>query len=255
MSLLYGNDFQSFSVGDDPPYGDLVRYTGVIDIKVVADSTGLFGQAKSISLPASNALAFPNPIYDGTGAFYQQSSVYQYIKLGNSTDVRGTLIAFGNAHNSIFNNILCGVRILTDGTLGIVADFSSAFTVNTKVSDYSLLCEKWYLVRTDVEFGSALGFITVLSCKVYVNGVSVVNIGTTTTTLAVADFTHLYFNNFTLFGAGANIRMGGLWIYDDIQSSTFYPNPTTPSARLNQGVIELIKKKTLPLGNTRIYEA
>lgn len=260
MGLIYQDNFQSYSLGANPPYGDLEFYaSGGVSSTVVADPAGLFGQTQSINLPADTTLILPAPVFDNTGPFYQQASVFQYIKLLNTTDVRGVLVTFANAHTNIFGGqfvtVLSGVRILSDGTLAIVADLNGPFAPNTVVSDYSLLCSKWYLIRTDISFGSNLGNLQVLSCKVYVNGVVVVQCGITNTANALSEYSSLYFNDFQFLGAGQTLLMGGTSVYDTIQASNFYPNPATPSARLNQGIIELIKKRALPPSNTRIYEA
>ena len=256
MALLYGDNFQSYAAGTNPPYGSLVYFSGVTPIVIFADPAGLFGQSKSLFIPPNNFLALPDPIYDGTGAFYQQCSIYQYIKLNNTTDERGAIFTFSNAHGGT-NEAISGIRILSDGTLGIVGTFSSAFSPNSAVSDYSLLCNKWYLIRVDISFGSNAGFVEVLSCKVYINGVVVVQVSNIVTGIVLAHFTHLYFNNILFCGSGNGLNLGGLWVYDTIQSDTFFPNPGTPFARLNQGVIELIKKRAVRTGgnNTRIYEA
>jgi len=56
MALLYQDDFQSYAVGDPPPYGDLVFLGGVVPASIIADPLGLFGQTKSLSLAANETL-------------------------------------------------------------------------------------------------------------------------------------------------------------------------------------------------------
>jgi hypothetical protein len=253
MSLLYQNNFQSFAIGANPPYGALVSYSGAVS-KIVADSIGLFGQTQSLQLTSTTRLAYPSS--SSPGASFQQASVYQYIKIQAGIDEQGSILAFGNASSGgIVDFTLSGIRILADGTLGIVGDFSNTFAANTKVSDFSLLCEKWYLIRTDISFGTDLSNKLEVTCKVYVNGVVRASIPLTSTSISVASLPSTYWNYLKIGGSGLSINYGGLSIYDTIQADDFFPNPGTPSARVNQGVIELIKRRVLPASNTRIYEA
>lgn len=257
MSLLYQNNFQSYAAGTNPPYGDLVTYSGVIADEVVADSAGLFGQTKSLSLAPTEFLSYPTVPFSG-GPWYQQCTVYQSLKINQYQDEQGTLVQWRNAYGAISDQALSGIRILTDGTIAIVAEFTSSFSPNSAVSDFSFLCEKWYLVRTDISFGTTVsGKLSVISCKVWVNGVVVVQIGLTATTISLTPFDSPYWNFMIFGGGGVGYKTGGISIYDAIPVDTFYPNPGTPKARINQGVIELIRRRTLPAtsGNTRIYEA
>src|SRR5579859_6907352 len=163
MALLYGDNFQSYAVGATPPYGALVTYSGVLGSSIQADSAGLFGQTQSASFPSSEKLAFPNPVYDGSGPFYQQSTIYEYIKLNNYYDEQGEIISFNNAHiPGTFVDNLLGIRIMSDGTIAIVPHNVSAFSAAASVSDYSLLTKKWYLLRIDVTFGMNLTYLEIL---------------------------------------------------------------------------------------------
>lgn len=250
MALLYDDNFQSYSVGQNPPYTNL---SGSASCAIVLG--GIYGDSKSLNIPASSSVIYPIlpfislpdalagvtyadrgvPIYTGFSASFA-------LKLNNSSDPQGQIITVDSLANPYQGAHLAAIRILTDGTIAIVAPAGSAFSAPQAVSDYALHPEAWYWFQVDCQFGASGGNLTA-NMSVTVNGIQVVSSSWNTGT-SVSSFPVAYWNSLQFAGAGNGIEFSRLTIYSTTQTIPSYAHPGSPIARVNQGVIELIKSVT-----------
>ena len=234
MAFIIDDDFQSYTLGQLPPFGNLF-IGGVINPFISNTPQGIFGDTKSVTMPAIDGLIWPVAIPDGTQTPYQQFSFFQGLWLGHQTDQQGTLLRLYNNLNVYNRGNMGNLFVNSDGTLGFSVD-GGAFLY----SNYSMLTEKWYWIQTNISYSTNGSGLVVCDVDVAVNNVSVMS-GTLTSNRRASDFLTLYVNNFTLGGASGGSLMGRLTVSDTILPIGTNPHPGTPVAFVSQGVIELIK--------------
>lgn len=256
--ILYDNDFQSYSIGDTQPFGLLVK-GNVLNSDIIPAVPPLFTDTQGVSIPSlARSLIFPfsDPPDPLTTTFYPDGTVTFAINLTNSTpDQQGTLLNFvstGTVGAGSWFVSICQVRMLSDGTIAITTENNLNYF---GVSDFSCLCNQWYWFQIDVTFSLVTGFIH-YNINIAVNGVDILTKTNVNTGIANGDVNGYPLWDAVAFGGvGQGTILGRVTIYDSRQPKNTYAHVDSPTARLNQGVIELIKRKTLPQGNTRIYEA
>src|SRR5665213_105603 len=241
MALLLDEDFQSYTVGQGPPYGTLLwPYSG--SPSVANSIVGVFGDAKELSMSGADVL-FPVTFLSLSHtlpAFSQFSVFHTLFVQANNSSSAGTLISFNWNDNPFGGVSVAAIQVLPDGTVGISNDIASI--IPNAVSDLAIKQNGWYQFRTDIVF-SNIGSVCYIDCQVYVNGVLWVTYNGPQT-VNFAAITKPYINNVVFGGAGGGSFIGRLAVYDTIQASGFYPHPGTPEARITQGVIELILSAT-----------
>lgn len=246
MSILLDDDFQSYAVGANPPYGNL--YTGNIVAPIIVNSPlGVYGDAKSVQMPSLNgALFWPCPPLSINNSFpaYTEFMIIQaiFVQQDNASSL-GPLLVFNSYLNPFNGFSLAAIQLYADGTIGICGEFFSLGQIPEAISDFSLLQGKWYLIQTNIRFGASAGVVTI-DAEVGVNGVSVVSFSGLTTT-PISGLPATYVNAIQLGGAGGGMFMGRTTFYDTVQPMGTFPHPGTPESRVSQGVIELILSPTL----------
>jgi hypothetical protein len=244
MPVLIDDDFQTYSVGANAPFGPYasggsLAGIGVVAAVVVNTPVGVFGDVKSVKTPAVQCLQFPSASVQNTAPYYQQFSVYQAFQIGsaNGTSENGVVLSFQNLNQPFSGAALATLKIFGDGTL--------AFTTENElycyaVSDFSLLIGQWYFFRIDISF-SVLGSGNFgYTCTWYVDGIAQLSVTNNDTGIASAGFPYSYVNAIVMGGAGGGGYIGRTTVYSTIQAAGFYPHPGSPVARVTQGVIELM---------------
>jgi hypothetical protein len=252
MALLYDDNFQGYTLGQHPPYANL---SGSSSVAIVAG--GAYGDTYGLSIPANAGVTYPilpsitlpqaqaGVTYTSLGVpSYSALSASFSLKLSNTSDVQGQIVKVDSSLNPFAGVHVAGVRILTDGTVAIVAPASSAFATPQAISDYALHTNCTYWFQINMTFGSSGGFVTA-NMEVAVNGITIVSSSWTTGQL-VSGLPVLYWNNVTFGGAGQGVVIDRLSLYDTAQTIPSYTHPGTPVAFVDQGVIELIKSATPP---------
>lgn len=241
MAFIIDDDFQSYTVGQPTPFGNLFQ-GGVVNPFISVDVPGIFGDTNSVTMPAIIGLIWPTQTPSSSLPAFQQLSLFMGLWMGHQTDQIGTLIEFANnltpAAGGNMGFLLCN----SDGTLTFTVD-GGAFLL----SDYSLLTEKWYWIQVNVSYSTNGSGLVVMDVNVAVNNLSVMS-GTLTTNRHASDFPTLFVNNIRLGGCSGGSRMGRLTVSDTILPIGTNPHAGTPVALVSQGVIELIKAPsgTLP---------
>src|ERR1035437_7594560 len=99
MAVLIDDDFQSYSLGAIAPFGPYasggrLAGKGVVAATVVNTPVGVFGDVKSLTMPAVECLQFPSASVQNTAPYYQQFSVYQAFQIGsaNGTSENGVVL-------------------------------------------------------------------------------------------------------------------------------------------------------------------
>lgn len=271
MALLYNDDFQSYAIGQIPPYANLQNASVAGTPIIVAG--GAYGDAQSLSMPANTGVTYPilpnitlaqalaGVTYASLGVpSYSGLSTSFYLNLHNFPDLQGEIISVHSDANPFSGGAIAAVRIMTDGSIAIVAPSTSAFATPQAISDFSLRPLAAYWFQVDMQFGGSGSFMTA-TMTVTVNGISVVS-STWTTTQALASLPVTYWNRVTFAGAGNGYTMGRLVIYDTPQTIPSWTSPGTPVALVDQGVIELVKSVTpdtlvisCPAGSASLGEA
>lgn len=262
MGLLYDDNFQSYSIGQHPPYTDLQNAT--IAGAPFIQAGGGYDDPQCLFSPSNEGVVYPilpfislpdaeaGVTYESLGVpTYQALSASFYLKLFNTADPQGEIFTVNSSPNPYAVTHIAAVRILTDGTIAIVATAGSAFAIPQAISDYALHTNATYWFQINMQFGTGGDGNMTAVMTVAVNGLPIVssnwNTGFPVSALAVA-----YWNNVQFSGAGLGVQIGRLTIYDTPQTIPSYAHPGSPVARVNQGVIELIKSQifgaTCPLG-------
>ena len=242
MSTLIDDDFQSYTVGANPPYGNLYQYSGVSTIATTIP--GIFGDTKEVTMPSGQDLLFPVPFSSLSNLLpvYNQFSVYMglYIQTNNQSSA-GALVEF-NCNSSPYagNQVAC-INVYNDGTVGVA---SGPGAIPYKISDYAFKQGGWHMVRVDILFSTS-GSVVNVNVQVYVDGALWLTYNGPTI-VPVASLAGLYVNNVIFGGVGGGSFLGRLTMYDTIQASNFWPHPGTPIAQITQGVIELILSAASP---------
>lgn len=255
MALIYDDNFQSYAIGQPPPYANLQNLS--ISGAPFIVSTGSYGDPQSLEIASNEGVVFPilpfislpdalaGVTYSLLGVpVYQAMSCSFYMKLGNTSDPQGEIVRWESNANPYQGAHIAAVRILTDGTIAIVAPAGSAFATPQAISDFAIHLNTTYWFQINVSFSGSGSFMTA-DMTVAVNGLPVVSSSWITTQL-LSQLPVNYFNAVSFGGAGAGNTFGRLTIYDAPQTIPSYTHPGTPSAFVNQGVIELIKSVTPP---------
>lgn len=245
MAVLIDDDFQSYTVGANPPFGPYasggsLAAIGVNPVTIVNTPVGVFGDVKSANVPAVRSLQFPSASVQNTAPFYQQFSVFQAYQIGsaNGTSENGTIFGFGNHNEPFYQSALATLKILADGTLAFTDETGTTFFA---ISDFSLLIGQWYFFRVDISFGVLGNGHFSYTCTWYVDGIARLSITNIDTQIPSSGFSpFFYVNAIILGGAGGGSNIGRTTVYDTIQAAGFYPHPGSPVAKVTQGVIELI---------------
>jgi hypothetical protein len=236
VAVIYDDDFQSYTLGANPPYGSLVAI-GVVPATIADAVAGLYGDAQYVDVPGVRALQYPTATPTHLLPYYQQFSVFRgLLILPNATSENGVILQFYGDNAVDFSAALATIKVLADGTLALTDSSETAFYA---VSDFSLLCNSWHWLQVNIAFGQANGFIT-YAIEIAVNGISVLTANVTTNVDPTPYGPYLYCNYIVLGGAGTAGYLGRLTITDVIQPIGTDPHPGTPVAKVSQGVIELI---------------
>jgi hypothetical protein len=240
MAILYDEDFQSYALGQQPPYANFQNGTAAGKPFIVAD--GPYGDPQCLFCPANVGVTYPIlpggpyipfvPVYTGFSASFA-------FKMSNTADPQGEIMTVNSSPNSTSVQHVAAVRILTDGSIAIVAPAGSAFSVPQAISNYALHTETWYWMQVNMQFGSSGGTLTA-DITVAINGIPIVSSSWNTGTL-IGVFSVHYWNNIQIGGGGDGYRIGRFTLYDTPQTIPSYAHPGSPEALVNQGVIELIK--------------
>jgi hypothetical protein len=255
MALLYDDDFSLYSIGQHPPYANLANATIAGSPTVIAG--GAYGDTQDLGIPTNVGIVFPilpfislpdalaGVTYSSLGVpVYSGFSCSFYLRLENTDQLNGEIVSFNSNANPYQGARIAAVRILEDGTIGIVSPAGSAFAPPQAISDFALKPLVNYWFQINVQFGSSGSFMTA-DMAVAINGLPVVSSAWTTTQL-LANIPVNYWNSVNFQGAGLGIEFGRLSIYDTPQTIPSYTHPGTPLGRVNQGVIELVKFPTPP---------
>jgi Putative Ig domain len=244
VAILYDDDFQSYSIGQNQPYGLLVKGNIVNSVIEASASPSLFGDAKAVSIPTlAQSLVYPTDDPDPLFIpFYSSGTVTWGINLINTTiDLQSTLLQFisaGDINTGGWLQPLLTLRLLSDGTLAFTtANFLNIFAV----SDFALLTEQWYWFQVDANFFVNAGNVF-YSAIVSVNGQVVLSITNQDTFLSLSDVHNFPQWDLIGFGGGGQgSHIGRVTIYDSQQSLNTYAHGGDPVARVSSMVIELIR--------------
>lgn len=252
MSILYDNDFSSFTVGDVPPYGDLENVS-VVQPRIAATIPGIYGDANYVTMPSLQALIYPHINPSTSFPAYTAFTLFAGMRQGQTgVDQEGTILTVNSNLNPFAGATLLTVNINSDGTFSAI----SANGGERAVSDFSTYQEKWWMFQISCQFSAFAGTL-LCTVKIGINGVTIIN-SALLSNLAVAGIPATYWNNLILGGSAGGSQMGRLTIYDEIIDIGVNPHPGTPEARVSQGVIELIRLPgtgPTPVGGCHIYEA
>lgn len=251
MAIILDDDFQSYSVGATPPFGNLCQLISSVPV-VENTEPGLFGDSKYLRMPAVQSLIWPIQTPSISLAAYTELSIFLGVRyLGTGTSQNGILFEF-DCNLSTFVGNICGFIIIgQDGTWGTSLDGS------VSVSNFSMLQQKWYWVQINVFWSAGTGGKLVMNTVIAVNGITVLTTSNQANSVLVSDLAALYVNNFRFGGLGGGSQVGRMTIYDHIQTIGFAPHAGSPIGKVSQGLIELIKQpgSTPSSGGSRIYEA
>ena len=244
MALLLDEDFQSYAIGQQPPYANLQAANPAAG-KGSIQLGGPYGDPQSFAAGSTVGVTYPLlpggsyipfvPVYTGLGASFA-------FKINNTEDPQGEIITVNSSPNSSAVQHVAAVRILTDGSVAIVSPAGSAFSVPQAISDYTLHTEVWYWMQVNMQFGSSGGNLTA-DITVAINGIPIVSSSWNTNT-PIGVFSVHYWNNIDFKAGGQGYEFGRLTLYDTPQTIPSYTHPGSPEARVSQGVIELIKSVT-----------
>jgi hypothetical protein len=237
MGIVLDDDFQSYALGQNPPYGPIVKI-GVTNAAIAAG--GIFGDTQSVALPAFQCLQWPGAAHSPLDHYYQQSTIiFGFQVTAADTSQNGELIQLHANQNGGFDNAVLTLKVMNDGTL--------AFTTENQlnifaISDFSLLTNQWYWFQLNVAFAAIAGAL-VYTAQVAINGQVVLSVTNLNTGLLSALYPTPGFNYWVLSGCGLGNALARITMYDAIQPVGTAPHPGgTPAARINQGLIELILK-------------
>lgn len=247
MAILYDDDFQSYALASNPPYGALGQYSGTSVI--VNTPGGIFGDVKSVKNSAGK-LCYPAlpwaPGWSATSPFYQQFSIFFGLRIESIASLIGYGLLSFMSNQDQFNIIeLLNLRIEEDGTLGFAQGPSNVATRFGNSGGFSLRAGAYYWFQVNVSFGTAggTGFAT-CNAEVAVNGVSVMtaacNFGRTTAGLPGA-----WINGIYLGSAGQDCYIGRLTINTVMQPIGSDPHIGSPNVLIGQGIIEIIRALSL----------
>jgi hypothetical protein len=235
--IVLDDDFQSYALGQFPPYGPIVKI-GVTNATINAG--GIFGDTQAVGLPPFQCLQWPGAVHGPLDHYYQQASIiFGFQVTASDLSENGELIQLHANQNGGFDNAVLTLKVLNDGTL--------AFTTENQlnifaVSDFSLLTNQWYWFQLDVAFAAIAGDL-VYTAQVSINGLTVLSVTNLHTGLFSTNYPTPGFNFWVLSGCGLGNALTRITMYDTIQPVGTAPHPGgTPAARLNQGLIELILK-------------
>lgn len=254
LTPLYDDNFQSYTLGQTPPYTNLSNNTNLSGgVSIINTIIGPYGESQCLHLPANSGVVFPilptitlaqavaGITYNSLLVpYYNDTSVFFAIRWESNPSFAGDILSFHSDVNPFSGIDIAAVRILIDGTIAITAPASSAFSPCQSISTYSLYSGKWYFFQTNITFSVSGGGFVVVTMLVLVNGVAVVG-STWTTTQPFSGVSAPYWNNLWLTGAGNGVSMNRLDIYDSLMPTPFYPHVGSPVARVTQGVIEIAK--------------
>lgn len=248
MSTLYDDDFQSYSVGANPPYGNLYNLA-IVQPVIVDGSTvpGLYGDAKTVRMPSLQALIYPTTTPDNTLPAYSELTLIHglYVSATGGTDEQGTLLEV-DSNLGTFSGVQCAwSKIFADGTLGVQMDGVDII----KISDFALLRGGWYVIQHNLTLFDAGGHLA-CTFELGVDGISVLS-GTLVSNHLTSTMPAVWWNNIRIGGCGAGSFMGRTTLYDTVQPIGTSAHPGTPQARITQGVIELV----ISPDTWRVYEA
>lgn len=241
MATLYDDDFQSYALAANPPYGSLEQI-GVAAPVIAAATPAFFGDVKTVSCPAFQCLQYPTAAPTHLLPFNQQLTVFFGVNLSGADSELGTIMQCYGQNLSDYATDIYSLRILNDGTLAL----GTGNGLNWYgVSDFSLLENQWYWFQVNVAFGSSGGFVT-YTTTIAVNGQVVLTLTNQSTGQSIGNFPSGYCNFIKFGGAGSGLQLGRLSIFNPIQAIGSVPHPGTPSAFVTQGVIELLTSTVPP---------
>lgn len=253
MSILYDNDFSSFSPGATPPYGSLFNVSVVVPT-IGNAIPGAYGDPNYVTMPSLPALIYPQLNPDNTIPAFVDLSLFMMLRLGpTGVDQQGTLLSVNSNLNPFAGATILTISMNSDGSFTAQSDLGG----DRAVSDLSVMEEKWMMIQITAHFFAFFGSLR-MDTKIAVNGQLAIN-SSLLSNRSIASMPAIYWNNLVLGGCAGGSQMGRVTIYDTIQTIGVNPHPGTPEARVSQAIIELIKipgSAPPPTGGgSLIYEA
>lgn len=232
MATLYDDNFQSYSVGAVPPFGNLKQSSGSCNIQNAIP--GPYSDTQNVNMPgAGNLLQFPNLPMPAT--FYSEFSVFMaWYQRPANIDFSGALMAFVSSPNDFTGLTMINLVVNSDGTLAMNGESAGVVCCSAKAIKFS----EWNFLQANIAFSTNGGGFLVYTGEIGLNEESIAS-GTLASVRLSASLPGLYCDHidFSILTVGGN--MGRLTIYDTIQAIGTDPHPGTPSGRVSQGVIEV----------------
>lgn len=252
MSILVDDDFSTYALGANPPYGALVDSGAVVKPFIANLNPGFYGDAQYVNMPSLQALQYPTSAPSTSLPAYTDFTLFMGMRLGGvGTDQQGAILQLNSNLSPFAGVILLTIGINNDGTFLV----QSADGGDIAVSDQYVMSQKWFMLQVTAHFYAASGILK-MDIQVAVNGVLAIN-SSLLSNRSTSSLPAFYWNNLLLGGCANGSEMGRVTIYDELIAIGTNPHPGTPEARVSQGVIELIRLRGTPVAksSTRIYEA
>ena len=247
MALLYDENFQSYALGQIPPYADFQKE----GLNAIIRAGGGYGDTQDCGLDPNAGIVYP--ILPPNSAFtptlntysklgvpaYTNFSISMYINQASNADQQGQFLTIQARRDANGGQDLAAIRLLTDGTLAIVSPAGSAFSVPQAISDFSLHTNTVYWLQVNASFGASGGFMTA-NITVAVNGIPVVSFSWTTgeplSSIEPYGYSGNFWNTVKLSGAGIG---NGHWSGEYLQLPSVHSVISAhPGSSLAEGRID-----------------
>lgn len=227
---IYYQNFETFNVGDPPPYGS---FTGNANpATIVADSYLVTG---------SRACATQNNLTEITftdGSLRSATTVYVAWKHSEANNQ--TFMEYDNGTNPSGFPTLLAIKQEPDNTISVLMDNNGTFVANSINAATKL--DNWHWLQVNTVFAPVISGTTTflgMAVQIGMDGTSIINTGTITTSRIVSGM-----NSGTAQWDRLSLLNNSTWdefTLDALQSINTYPNPGTPKARATTALIEPVE--------------
>lgn len=226
MSVIYYQNFESFSLGAAPPYGS---FTGNANNATIIADNYLTSGSRACQTQAN----FSNITYYD-GALYTSATMYVAWKPREVNN--GASIEYWNGTGINFPNLITFSQEF-DNTLSIWADNHGTFVANSGDVSYSLNQWNWFQINTtflSISVGTGAPVLGI-AYEMGLNGTSIM-VGTVTTGKFISGMISgtPQFDRIVL----ENSNVWDEFTLSTLTSINTYPNPGTPAVRATTALIE-----------------
>lgn len=242
---IYDDDFQSYSIGANVPFGSWKLFPSAFTAQIQAGGSGVPGTDRNLGIFLGSV------ILDPAVAGYQTSfTQFLAFKLSPGFTNGLQIMAFGNGPIGGPSFTLLEIRVEVDSTITIVDSTGAAILANS--GDKWLQPNIWHFLQVNVTVSDILVGSTKFvqaAFELGLNGTSIISFTKTLTTVATALFTGTSaINQFILSGGNY-----GAYTLQGLVGVPTYPHGGSPKARINQAAAEV---NELPSsGKVRVIQA